>query len=175
MQLATAFVMGVVFAVGLVVGGMTRPAKVIGFLDVTGNWDPTLLFVMAGAVAVTTVLFPRILRRPAPVLCARFVVPARARVDARLLLGSALFGVGWGLSGYCPGPAIVSVTTGAPAAVVFALSMLAGLHLGGRVLESVAGVTAYRLQQPLARGGGDRKRGGRVRAILDGAIPGDDG
>jgi len=131
MTLLLAFVFGVIFAVGLGLAGMTHPSKVIGFLDITGHWDPTLAFVMGGAVVVGLLLFPRILRRQAPVLAARFVLPEKPHIDTPLLAGAAIFGVGWGLSGYCPGPAVVSLVTGAPPVLVFVICMAAGLVLGG--------------------------------------------
>ena len=109
---------------------MTQPARVIGFLDVAGRWDPTLLFVLGGAVTTSFVLFPVILRRGAPVLGPRFVMPTRTRIDGRLLGGAALFGAGWGLAGYCPGPAVVSLVAGTPATLVFVVAMGLGLVLG---------------------------------------------
>lgn len=130
MPVISAFVFGVVFALGLGVAGMTQPAKIIGFLDVAGNWDPALLFVMAGAVGLSGLLFPRILTRSAPLLSSRFRVPQRHSLDVRLWSGAALFGIGWGLSGYCPGPALVSLATGSDSVVVFLFAMVIGLLLG---------------------------------------------
>jgi len=103
---------GSVFGVGLALSHMTDPARVLGFLDVSGHWDPRLLGVLGGAVAVTALSFRRLLRRPAPRLDQRFHLPAFTRIDAPLLLGAALFGVGWGLGGYCPGPAIAALGSG---------------------------------------------------------------
>ena len=99
-------VTGLIFGLGLAVSGMTHASKVLGFLDVTGNWDPSLLLVLAGAVAVTVVAFRFILHRRAPVLEDKFKLPTARRVDARLVVGAAIFGIGWGISGYCPGPGI---------------------------------------------------------------------
>ena len=124
-----AFLVGLVFALGLGLSGMTQPAKVTGFLDVAGAWDPSLAFVMAGAVGVHFAAFRRILRRPAPLLAQRFAVPQRGAVDARLLVGAALFGAGWGLAGICPGPAFVAAASGATPFVVFLAAMLAGMAL----------------------------------------------
>jgi uncharacterized membrane protein YedE/YeeE len=118
---------GAIFGLGLGVSGMTLPAKVKGFLDVTGDWDPTLVMVMVGAIAVHFVLFRLILRRRAPLFDARFHVPTRRDIDLRLLGGAALFGVGWGLSGQCPGPALTNLATGAPTALVFVAAMAAGM------------------------------------------------
>lgn len=130
--LVAAFTAGVVFAIGLSVAGMTLPSKVIGFLDVTGNWDPSLGFVMGGAVGVYAVAARLILRRPAPILEPRFELPTRKDIDARLLVGAAIFGVGWGLSGYCPGPAVVGLAKGALPTAIFVGAMLLGmlLHAG---------------------------------------------
>jgi uncharacterized protein len=118
---------GALFAVGLAVSGMTQPAKVVGFLDVFGDWDPTLGFVMLGAVAVNFVATRWILRRPAPILDQQFRLPTASRIDPRLLLGGALFGVGWGLAGYCPGPAITAAAAGHSTTLVFAAAMLVGM------------------------------------------------
>jgi len=100
---------GTVFGAGLALSQMTDPRKVLGFLDVAGDWDPSLLWVMGGAVTVALLAFRIVLRRAAPVCDAQFHVPTKTAVDRPLLLGSALFGVGWGLAGYCPGPAIASL------------------------------------------------------------------
>jgi uncharacterized membrane protein YedE/YeeE len=99
-------VAGLIFGLGLALSGMTHASKVLGFLDVAGNWDPSLLLVLGGAVAVTAVAFPFILRRPAPVLEEKFNLPVAKVVDGPLVVGAAIFGIGWGISGYCPGPGI---------------------------------------------------------------------
>jgi uncharacterized protein len=127
--LALALGAGLLFGVGLCVSGMTRPEKVLGFLDVTGgNWDATLLFVMGGAVAVHFFAY-RWARGRSPLLGERFSVPAGTPIDARLCVGALLFGVGWGLGGYCPGPSIVSLASGGLPVLVFVASMLAGMWL----------------------------------------------
>jgi uncharacterized membrane protein YedE/YeeE len=135
--LVAAFAAGLLFAVGLGIGGMTQPARVIGFLDVAGRWDPTLALVMGGALAVFAPLNALIRRRRAPLLAERFEVTTRRDVDAALLLGAATFGVGWGLAGFCPGPAIVSLASGQTAPLVFAATMLAGMALYRRVTRPV--------------------------------------
>lgn len=122
-----AAIAGAVFAVGLTVGGMTIPAKVIGFLDVGGAWDPQLAFVMAGAIAVYASLLRIIRRRAAPLLVDRFHWPTARAIDARLVGGAAIFGVGWGLSGYCPGPALTSLAGGGTSALVFVIAMIGGI------------------------------------------------
>ena len=96
---------GFLFGLGLVIGGMSNPAKVLNFLDLAGSWDPSLAFVMAGALAVTFIGYKLVFRQPRPLLAARFHLPELKQIDRRLVLGAAIFGVGWGLSGFCPGPA----------------------------------------------------------------------
>lgn len=122
-----AFAAGVIFALGLGISGMTQPSKVIGFLDLAGRWDPSLALVMVGAIAVHAAAVRLIRRRPRPLLGERFDVPSRADVDARLLAGAAVFGIGWGLAGYCPGPAVTSTVSGLAAPLIFTASMLAGM------------------------------------------------
>lgn len=128
MKAATAsFAAGVLFAIGLGVSGMTQPSKVTGFLDLFGAWDASLAFVMVGAIAVYAVLYRLTLRRKAPLFDLRFHVPTRKDVDRRLVLGASLFGMGWGLGGYCPGPGLVSAAAGALPALVFVASMALGM------------------------------------------------
>jgi uncharacterized membrane protein YedE/YeeE len=122
-----ALLCGVVFALGLGVSGMTRPEKVLAFLDVGGRWDPSLAFVMIGAIAVHGVLLRFILRRAEPLLVPAFAIPTRRDIDAPLLLGAAIFGIGWGLAGLCPGPAVTALASGRFAAAAFVLAMLAGM------------------------------------------------
>jgi uncharacterized membrane protein YedE/YeeE len=120
---------GALFGLGLAVSGMVDPAKVIGFLDVAGDWDPTLAFVMGGALLVTIPAFRLIFKRPSPVLADEFELPTKKDLDARLLGGSALFGVGWGLSGFCPGPAVTALATGLTPVFAFVVAMLAGMAI----------------------------------------------
>ena len=117
---------GVVFAVGLSLSGMTQPSKVIGFLDVFGQWDPSLALVMIGAIGVHASVRLLILRRAAPVFAPAFPLHAKAKIDTPLLTGAAVFGIGWGLGGYCPGPAFVSAT-GSLHALAFVGAMTAGM------------------------------------------------
>jgi uncharacterized membrane protein YedE/YeeE len=127
----SALLAGLLFGAGLLVSGMTRPAKVLAFLDVFGEWDPSLAFVMAGAIGVHAVAYRWSRSRVAPVLAQRFETPASRQVDARLLGGAALFGVGWGLGGYCPGPSIVALATLAPGVLVFVVGLVVGSLLVG--------------------------------------------
>lgn len=145
----TAFLSGLLFAVGLGLGGMTEPSHVLGFLDVAGDWDFRLAFVMGGAVAVHAALRPLILRRARPLFAPAFAVFSRQRVDARLVGGAALFGVGWGLAGYCPGPALASVSQGGPALLLFVSAMLGGMAFARWVApERSAGDDARGLAPP---------------------------
>lgn len=128
----SAFITGLLFGAGLVVAGMTRPEKVLGFLDVFGVWDPSLAFVMLSAIGVYAVSRWLVLRRRAPLFDTQFHVPTNRVLDARLLAGSAVFGVGWGLGGYCPGPALVAATSGALAPFVFVTAMTLGAVVHAR-------------------------------------------
>lgn len=130
---AAALASGALFGVGLAWSGMTNPARVLGFLDVAGNWDATLLLVMAAALAVAMPAFRRILRLARPRLAASFRLPGRTRLDLPLLAGAAIFGVGWGLGGLCPGPALAGLVTGAPGILVFVAAMVAGQWLAARL------------------------------------------
>lgn len=121
------FVIGLVFGLGLIVSGMTDPGKVLGFLDLAGLWDPSLALVMGGAVLVGLFAFTVARKRTTSVLGGGMQLPTARQIDRRLALGSIAFGVGWGIAGFCPGPAIVSLGTGEPKAVVFVLAMLVGM------------------------------------------------
>lgn len=134
-----AFVAGLLFGLGLSLGGMTQPAVVLGFLDIFGAWDPRLVFVMAGAVLTTAVGYRLVLRRPRPLLAERFQWPTLRRIDARLVGGAALFGIGWGIAGYCPGPALASLGAGVPALLVLVACMIAGWWLAARLLPRAGG------------------------------------
>lgn len=133
-SLALPVIAGALFGVGLMISGMTRPARVIGFLDPLGGWDPSLAFVMGGAVLAYAVAFRLICRgRERPWFDVRFHVPTRRDIDARLVLGAAIFGIGWGLGGLCPGPGIVSAFAGSTSAMAFVIAMLAGMYAQRRI------------------------------------------
>lgn len=132
-QGAVAFAAGVIFALGLVIGGMTEPANVIGFLDVTGAWRPALMFVMVGAIAVNALVYRWTRGRRAPLYAEAFALPTRRDLDPRLIGGAAVFGIGWGLGGYCPGPGITALASGSLSAVVFVAAMLAAMWVVGAV------------------------------------------
>jgi uncharacterized membrane protein YedE/YeeE len=132
---AIGFGSGLIFGLGLVISGMVDPQRVLGFLDIAGTWDPTLAFVMGGALAVTFVGYRWVMKRQAPLAAERFTLPERTDIDPRLIVGAALFGAGWGLGGYCPGPALTALTVGGWPTLVFVLSMFAGMLLARRVPE----------------------------------------
>lgn len=134
-QAVTGFAFGLLFGAGLVISGMSNPAKVIGFLDISGQWDPSLAFVMGGAVVVFGVLYRLALRRHRPVLAAAYSVPDAKQVDTPLVAGALVFGVGWGLGGFCPGPAIVSAGFGDPRVWLFVAAMIVGMLLFRFVLR----------------------------------------
>ena len=133
-------VAGLIFGLGLAVSGMTHAAKVLGFLDVSGKWDPSLLLVLGGAVAVTGVAFRFILRRPAPVLEEKFRLPVARRIDGPLVVGAAVFGIGWGISGYCPGPGIALLAAPGWETWVFIPAVLLGAFLHKALTSSPGGV-----------------------------------
>jgi uncharacterized membrane protein YedE/YeeE len=126
MTVLAALAAGALFGLGLAVSGMTDRQVVLGFLDLTGEFNPQLVFVLAGAVAVTAIAFRFVLRLPRPVFTAGFQLPAATAVDRRLVIGAAIFGVGWGLIGFCPGPALVGLAGGLRDAMMFVPAMLAG-------------------------------------------------
>lgn len=129
MPLVTALLAGLVFGLGLIVSGMADPAKVRGFLDLAGAWDPSLAFVMAGAIAVGLVAFAVARRRTRSLLGLELQLPPGRGIDRRLVLGGLVFGIGWGLAGFCPGPALVALGMGQAKAAVFVLAMLAGMGI----------------------------------------------
>ena len=134
MQIAINALLGLVFGFGLILSGMANPEKVLNFLDLTGTWDPSLAFVMAGAIAVTAVGYALVRRRGAPLLEAAFSDPPRSPVDARLVTGASIFGIGWGLSGFCPGPALTALPLAAPGTLAFVPALLAGIVAGTLVV-----------------------------------------
>lgn len=135
---------GLLFGAGLVVSGMTRPEKVIGFLDVLGRWDASLVFVMASAVVVHFAAFRWMRQRQAPLFDTTFHLPTRTRIDARLVAGAAVFGVGWGLAGLCPGPGLLSAAGGTFVAIAFVVGMTAGVFLERTAARRLLGVEERR-------------------------------
>lgn len=129
MHILTALLIGLLFGIGLIVGGMSDPAKVLGFLDLAGNWDPSLAFVMGGAILVSAPAFWFAAKRERALLGAPMRLPTATRIDRRLVLGSLAFGAGWGLAGYCPGPVLASLATGGTKPLVFTIAMVAGMAI----------------------------------------------
>lgn len=129
MRILMALITGLVFGIGLIVAGMTNPAKVLGFLDLAGRWDPSLALVMAGAILVALPAFRIAARRRQSLLGEPMHLPTATRIDRRLVLGSLAFGAGWGLAGFCPGPALASLATGAVQPLIFCAAMLAGMGI----------------------------------------------
>jgi uncharacterized protein len=131
----TSFISGIVFALGLGISGMTQPSKVIGFLDICGAWHLSLAFVMIGAIAVCVVAYRTSVAMRSPLLAADFSIPKRSDLNAKLILGAAIFGAGWGLGGFCPGPAIASLASGALPVLIFVMAMGIGMYLNNWVSE----------------------------------------
>ena len=129
MKLIASYAIGLVFGLGISVSGMANPAKVLNFFDVAGTWDPSLAFVMGGALLVALPGYRVVLRRPSPVLAPVFQLPAASRIDARLLGGSAVFGVGWGIAGFCPGGALPALGTLRPEVLTFVAAAGAGIRV----------------------------------------------
>jgi uncharacterized protein len=127
MRLLSAFAIGLIFGLGIAVSGMINPAKVLNFFDLAGTWDPSLAFVMAGALAVVIPGYRLVFRRPAPVMTPLFQVPQSRVIDRRLILGSATFGIGWGIAGFCPGGALPALGTGDPLVLLFIAALTVGM------------------------------------------------
>jgi uncharacterized membrane protein YedE/YeeE len=142
----SSYLSGLLFGIGLIVSGMSEPTTVLGFFDVFGAWNPSLAFVMAGGLAVTALGYRWCLTRPNPVCTKMFQRPTRTEIDARLLAGAALFGLGWGLAGYCPGPAMIATAGGFTEAALFTAAMLAGM-LAWKLVEQ--GLEARRTVQAM--------------------------
>jgi len=145
MQLLMALFAGLVFGLGLIVSGMTDPSKVTGFLDLAGAWDPSLAFVMGGAIGVGLIAFRFARTRSQAMLGGPMQLPAARQIDRRLVLGGLTFGVGWGLAGYCPGPALASLSTGGSKPLIFTVAMLVGMaifEIQDRLSQSPAKKTA---------------------------------
>ncbi|AJE47616.1 YeeE/YedE family protein [Celeribacter indicus] len=147
MKLIATWLIGLLFGLGISVSGMANPAKVLNFFDVAGNWDPSLLFVMGGALAVTFAGYRIVFRRlGAPVFAPRFVLPAARAIDARLVGGSVVFGIGWGIAGFCPGGALPALGTGKADVWLFSAALVAGLLAARATMKLAAGRAAGRAE-----------------------------
>ena len=142
MRLLSSFAVGLVFGLGIALSGMINPAKVLNFFDVAGAWDPSLAFVMGGALVTTFLGYRIVLRRSAPLIEPRFQIPTSRDIDARLVGGSALFGIGWGIAGFCPGAAVPALGTGRWEVALFVAALLAGLWIGRALRDGRVGVAA---------------------------------
>ena len=139
-QVISSFLVGIIFAFGLALAGMTQPEKIIGFLDIlSGAWDPTLGFVMMGAIPVHLISHRLLKGRPSPLFDTEFHLPKKTEINKSLVIGGALFGMGWGLGGYCPGPGLASIASLNSDVLIFVVSMTAGMMLF-RIYQKVAGV-----------------------------------
>ena len=127
MRQFTTYLIGLVFGLGISISGMANPAKVLNFFDIAGTWDPSLALVMGGALVVAFLGYRVVLRRPAPLFETRFDLPGTSLIDRRLVLGSAIFGVGWGIAGFCPGGALPALGTGAPEVLIFVAAASVGI------------------------------------------------
>jgi uncharacterized protein len=153
MAILVQFAIGLIFGLGLIVSGMSNPAKVLNFLDVggipRGTWDASLAFVMAGAVAVTFVGFSRILKLARPVFADRFYIPTRRDIDPKIIAGPAIFGIGWGLGGFCPGPALTALGFGSASAFIFVVAMCAGMVLARFIAQLTSSTRIVAPTDPL--------------------------
>lgn len=130
MRLLICYLIGLIFGIGISISGMANPAKVLNFFDIAGTWDPSLAFVMGGALIVTLIGYRFVLARPQPRLAPKFHLPTRRDIDARLVGGSAVFGIGWGIAGFCPGGALPALGTGRTEVILFVAALIAGIFLG---------------------------------------------
>lgn len=142
LRIVIAGLIGIIFGTGIAVAGMINPAKVINFFDLAGNWDPSLAFVMGGALAVTAIGYRFVLARPKPILDARFYLPPKDKIDTPLLAGAAVFGIGWGITGFCPGGAIPSLGLGHTDSFIFIAAMIAGLGIARAARSALTPKTA---------------------------------
>ncbi len=144
MRLVASYLIGLIFGIGISISGMANPAKVLNFFDVAGAWDPSLILVMGGALVVTFIGYRMILSRPAPVLETKFHLPESTHLDSRLIGGAAVFGVGWGIAGFCPGGALPALGTGRFEVMAFAAALIAGIFVA-KGLMALSGARAARL------------------------------
>ncbi len=135
MHLLTTFLIGLIFGLGIVISGMANPAKVLNFFDIAGTWDPSLMFVMGGALVTTAIGYRLVFSLTTPLIADRFHLPTAKRLDTRLIAGSAIFGVGWGFAGFCPGGALPALGTGKLEVMTFVLAVIAGLMMTRLVLH----------------------------------------
>ena len=138
MKLIVTYLIGLVFGLGISISGMANPAKVLNFFDIAGTWDPSLVFVMGGAVVVAFIGYKLVLSRPAPVFEPKFNVPSSRVIDTKLVAGSAVFGIGWGIAGFCPGGALPALGTGNPDVLIFTAALVAGIFIAKAAMAASA-------------------------------------
>jgi uncharacterized membrane protein YedE/YeeE len=139
MRLFVSYIVGLIFGIGISISGMANPAKVLNFFDIAGTWDPSLIFVMGGALVTTFVGYRFVLRRPTPAFEDSFKLPTRRDLDLPLIGGSAVFGIGWGIAGFCPGGALPALGTGRPEVFIFTAALIAGVF-AAKALQRVAAI-----------------------------------
>jgi uncharacterized protein len=144
MRLVASYLIGLIFGVGISISGMANPAKALNFFDVAGTWDPSLILVMGGALVVTFMGYRMVMPRPAPVLEAKFHLPTTTHLDNRLIGGAAVFGIGWGIAGFCPGGALPALGTGRVEVIAFVGALIAGIIVA-KGLMAISGARAARL------------------------------
>lgn len=142
MRLVASYISGLIFGIGISISGMANPAKVLNFFDVAGTWDPSLIFVMGGALFVTFIGYRFALRRPSPTLEDTFKLPTRSDIDLPLIGGSAIFGIGWGITGFCPGGVLPALGTGRSEVFIFTGALLAGIFVAKALLRMSTNTTA---------------------------------
>jgi uncharacterized protein len=145
------YLIGLLFGLGIMISGMANPAKVINFFDVFGTWDPSLIFVMGGALVTTFIGYRLVLAHRRPWLAEQFHLPSSTRIDARLLAGAAIFGIGWGLAGFCPGGALPALGTGRADVAIFVVAMLAGILVTRFIIETRAKAASEEAKTPTSR------------------------
>lgn len=144
MRLVASYLIGLIFGIGISISGMANPAKVLNFFDVAGTWDPSLILVMGGALVVTFIGYRMVLPRSAPVFAEKFQLPTNSQLDSRLIGGAAVFGIGWGIAGFCPGGALPALGTGRIEVIAFVAALIAGIFIA-KGLMAISGARAARL------------------------------
>lgn len=142
MRFIITYAIGLIFGIGIMISGMANPAKVINFFDIAGTWDPSLIFVMGGALIVAFIGYRIVFRRATPMMDSKFHLPTKTDLDMRLIGGSAIFGVGWGIAGFCPGGALPAIGTGRTEVLIFVVALVAGIAIAKRLQTFTAQRTA---------------------------------
>lgn len=144
MKFISTLLLGLLFGTGIAISGMINPAKVINFFDIAGSWDPSLLFVMGGALTTTLIGYRLALKQASPIFSAKFYLPTRTDIDMKLLSGAAIFGIGWGISGFCPGGAVPALGTGKTDVLIFIAALVAGILIVRLVIQPLLSTVSTR-------------------------------